>query len=69
MRRFCNRRMSWRGGRAKKKQPHPKEFCAKLGPVFLFCTILGNFEKYFEKTFKKMVGNEGFGYEVAMKGG
>ena len=32
-------------------------------------TIWGNFRKYFENILKKMVGNEGFGYEVAMKGG
>ena len=32
----------------------------------LFLVIFGNILK---KKLKKMVGNEGFGYEVAMKGG
>ena len=58
------------------KRPHQQNGGALRAPPFLpafFCilffTILGYFRKYFEKKLKKMVGNEGFGYEVAMKGG
>ena len=58
------------------KRPHQQNGGALRAPPFLpafFCilffTILGNFRKYSEKKLKKNVENEGFGYEVAMKGG
>ena len=36
-------------------------------PLFLLFWVI--FRKYFENKLKKMVEHEGFGYEVAMKGG
>ena len=54
------------------KRPHQQNGGTPFLPAFfciLFFTILGYFRKYFEKKIEKMVENEGFGYEVAMKGG